>query len=554
MRRLSFMGLVVALITTILGVVGIQPANAATQVTSQSSASQADQTKPSALRVSVPNGTEVLEFKTDTAAKTARATAQAVDGTGYTKDCQSSVVDTPDGTVVKGCLYSETSVDATVKAHTRAKIEGKTQLSYVNPHAQPWSKVKAKRCQMIYIPKSWYSKGSPDQIRKRVRTFVKKHLSTVKGQKCVRLKHGSWWFNAGKEGKRKIPVLTMVQGHYSLFVQNSDTGVLEHKGELRLSGVFVIVCDNDWIWFAVYYIPYTDVIWVKSEDEVIENAEMESESAGAISLSGTKVCPAGTINWSLLLSTSTKGSAFAQLKMYVIAAMAGPGWAEAKAAAVADARGNAQAVSMGEIKIACGGGTQPPQYSAPTIDVSPMACVVNGGTTNASITVSNPNGIADTVKVTYRGQVYTKSIAAHGQVTFTFPNQGVGSWPGTALLVNADKSSSFTITAEACPVIPGTIDMMENVNDVVWGNTRTIRVTGTVPGGQTATLKSYADIGSIAPSDQSMTVTGDFDVLVHYTAPTEGSSDTVTVKLFSSGGVKWDEKSDSFALGRPATP
>jgi hypothetical protein len=116
-----------------------------------------------------------------------------------------------------------------------------------------------------------------------------------------------------------------------------------------------------------------------------------------------------------------------------------------------------------------------------------------------------------------------------------------------------DDNGNGTVEPAECKH-PGTIDMMEDVNDVVYGNSRTIRVTGTIPDGQAATLKSYAGIGTIAPSDQVKQVSGSFDILIRYTAPTEGTSDTVTVKLYSPQGVLWDQKSDSFGLGRPVTP
>lgn len=119
---------------------------------------------------------------------------------------------------------------------------------------------------------------------------------------------------------------------------------------------------------------------------------------------------------------------------------------------------------------------------------------------------------------------------------------------------NAEGNAEASCTNTTPPTPTGEIGSLQNINDVTWGNVITIRVTGTVPDGETATLKSSADIGTIADSDASISVTGNFDVKLHYTAPTEGSSDTVTVKLYSAKGVKWDEKSDSFALGRPTTP
>ena len=76
MKRMSFMGLVVALIATIFG---FAPANAATQVTSQSSASQADQTKdPRTINYTTRKGVEVNAVQT----KAASATATTDGGTG----------------------------------------------------------------------------------------------------------------------------------------------------------------------------------------------------------------------------------------------------------------------------------------------------------------------------------------------------------------------------------------------------------------------------------------------------------------------------------------
>lgn len=142
---------------------------------------------------------------------------------------------------------------------------------------------------------------------------------------------------------------------------------------------------------------------------------------------------------------------------------------------------------------------------------------------------------------------------ASSSIRMTVRNQAEAEVKAEAAAKAKAKAEAQAVCTETAPPT-GEIGSLENINDVVWGNAITIRVTGTVPDGETATLKSSADIGTIADSDASISVTGNFDVKLHYTAPTEGSSDTVTVKLYSSKGVKWDEKSDSFTLGRPATP
>jgi len=121
------------------------------------------------------------------------------------------------------------------------------------------------------------------------------------------------------------------------------------------------------------------------------------------------------------------------------------------------------------------------------------------------------------------------------------------------------RASAFTkATSEAsakatCSDTPqdnsGSIVEVEDVNDVLYGNSRTWRIRGIVPEGQKATLRVSARIGALPESDKVIPLSaGPFDISVHYTAPTEGSSDTLTAKLFGSDGVKDDEKSDTFEL------
>ena len=109
---------------------------------------------------------------------------------------------------------------------------------------------------------------------------------------------------------------------------------------------------------------------------------------------------------------------------------------------------------------------------------------------------------------------------------------------------------------------PGSIVSLEQPNDVVWCNARTIEVRGRVPDGQVGVLQITAQIGTVSfnplscgANDQvavkKQNVTGEFAVKFWYLAPTEGASDTVKVYLFSKGGVKEDEASVSFGLTKP---
>lgn len=130
--------------------------------------------------------------------------------------------------------------------------------------------------------------------------------------------------------------------------------------------------------------------------------------------------------------------------------------------------------------------------------------------------------------------------------------------------VRATAFAKATSTASAKAVCkdtpevekPGSIVEVEDVNDVLYGNTRTWRVRGVIPEGQTATLRVSARIGTVRESDKMIHLAaGPFDIAVQYTAPTEGTSDTLTAALFGSDGVKDDEKSDTFDLrSNPVDP
>ena len=214
-----------------------------------------------------------------------------------------------------------------------------------------------------------------------------------------------------------------------------------------------------------------------------------------------------------------------------------------------------KATSQASAKAVCTDNPPPPSYDQPDVNVTPVACVNPGQTRDVTVTVSNPNDSADTARLTYRGQTTEKSVAANGQVTFTFANQAQGTYNGNVLLVTAVKSAGFSVTVEACPPPvenPPTIISVEQPNDVLVNNSRTIRVRGSVPQGDTAVLSGSAQFGTIT-SGASQSVSGSFDITVTYVAPSEvpaGGNDTVSFQLISSNGQK-DTKSVTFEI-RPA--
>jgi|GEM_PF-4584423 hypothetical protein len=247
----------------------------------------------------------------------------------------------------------------------------------------------------------------------------------------------------------------------------------------------------------------------------------------------------GSASYSLLVKGKTQVDAEGEI---VKVANRQEAHVDAAAAAIASVKADLSAEFTG-----CD--TPPATYESPTVDVTPMACVNPGQTRDVTVTVSNPNNIADTARLTYRGQTSDKAITANGQVTFTFANQAAGTYNGSALLVTAGKSQSFTVTVAECMLQPGSIVEVTDVNDVRYGQTYNWRIRGIVPNGQTATLRVSARIGTVRESDKTISLgAGAFDITVVYTAPTEGSSDTLTAGLFGSDGVKDDEKSDTFQL------
>jgi hypothetical protein len=218
------------------------------------------------------------------------------------------------------------------------------------------------------------------------------------------------------------------------------------------------------------------------------------------------------------------------------------------------AEAEAKAKAMVKIDIKCGGTTVQP----PAISAFAEACVQQGQHSGVvDFTVVNNDSKAHDANVTISaqgiaGQTLSQVPGNGGTKSGKFTGLAVGSYTLTATMPDLGLSATTQVTVNECAVIPGSIVSIEQPNDVLYGNTRTIKVTGTVPAGQpNETLKSTCNIGSIATADQSVSVSGDFTVQLHYTAPTEGTSDTCTVKLFSSTGHLDDQGSVTFALTKP---
>lgn len=261
-----------------------------------------------------------------------------------------------------------------------------------------------------------------------------------------------------------------------------------------------------------------------------------------------KVCGEDTIDTTMTAHASASASVLLQL------AYKAHGQAQSfKESLRLYLQGSAEASTSVQVFIQC---NSTPSYTAPSVSASARACVQPGDTNGGIVDVvgNNPNSVAAPGSIVFDGRPAQDvgTVAAGGSASANFGYVFPGTYQVTFTLgAPVNKSATTTVTVNECQVTPGSIVSVEQPNDVLYGNTRTIKVTGVVPSGQVETLKSFANIGSIASADQSITVSGDFTVYVHYTAPTEGSSDTFTVKLFSSSGHLDDQKSVTFGLTAP---
>ena len=204
----------------------------------------------------------------------------------------------------------------------------------------------------------------------------------------------------------------------------------------------------------------------------------------------------------------------------------------------------------------------PVTYETPSVDVSPIACINPGEKRDVTVTASNPNNVADTARLTFRGQTTEKAIAAHGQTTFTFTGVGAGSYSGTALLVTAGKSKSFTVTVENCPPVeyPAPMFMQfREFNDFyksLPGTPVTMDhcVTVDFPEGHSGEVFWTAELGSFATPRKA--AQDGVQVCSTYTAPSEAGHDTITVTATDSvSGKSVTKTSRAFVIKEwPAIP
>lgn len=352
------------------------------------------------------------------------------------------------------------TASAKINSTTRVTINGAHQVSWQRPSKYKNIRLTKRNVQRAPVVRVDMSFSSAKLYRKS------------RGAKFVRVV--GTWRNTGRYGNITAGFPTTARQPGMLMVFNSKTRKYEHGYTLKYPSAVkktdlvkfytsvkvagkwrrvavVVSCFNDF--FGKVQKTFRSVVQYVLEGDVIEEAEVSAQADANAKATASGSCPDGT-TVTAEATASASASAMAKIRYRIKYRLTS--WntkkaeliTQVKASAEADAKASAEA----KISIECG--ENPPTYETPSVDVSPVACVEPGQTRNVTVTVSNPNDIADTARVTYRGQTSEKAIAAHGQVTFTYANQAAGTYSGTALLVNASKSKSFTVTVEECDTPP----------------------------------------------------------------------------------------------------
>lgn len=107
------------------------------------------------------------------------------------------------------------------------------------------------------------------------------------------------------------------------------------------------------------------------------------------------------------------------------------------------------------------------EAEAPTVSVQARACVNPGEATGIiDVVVGNPNDTADTAVVTVGSQTKTVSVAANSTANLAFTGYAPGTYSVTAMLQQAGKSASTTVTVNECDVPPPPVDNAPQISCV----------------------------------------------------------------------------------------
>ena len=344
---------------------------------------------------------------------------------------------------IESVSYSDAAASANVTKEERALIDGATQLTWWYPNHN----IKVSKRSVRNAP---HIKVRYTRCANQSKSIAKQ----ARGKSIVVAMPGSVICNTGKNGN--------IIGGFKWTVKRP--AVLKWNRSLRLYQHVYNVYGSAWKVSKMTLVKtcgnrmgghvdhmYNQVVQVRYESDVQLDIAIEANASVKAKVEASLQCASGKLYGYAEASASATASATIRVKSGVKVSATNAKKIELLNQVNASAKAKAEAEAKAKITLTC---TDTPTYEAPSVDVTPVACVEPGQTRDVTITVSNPNGSADTARVTYRGQTSEKAIAAHGQATFTFANQAAGTYSGTALLVNANKSKSFTVTVEECEVPP----------------------------------------------------------------------------------------------------
>lgn len=461
---------------------------------------------------------------------------------GFTPAQADDVSATVDASSIVFGSINEKATVSTVNA-AGVTVNGMPVVAYVNSNPKHWNPAKA-----LKVP------------------FVKNYWAGVRSGKPFRLHHAQKFPDtyvgmSSDMTEHDVALTNHVKHAWQLFDFKA--------GEVRNRGFFT---GKKWVGDCANPKPtgpptttIDQVVVVKQRNSMKVSIEGSLELSASVSGMVSVDCgnSSATAQFTASAEAALSGSATVTARTRQEAILKGEG--ELKAMLREDAKlklkGDAVLKLEGSATATCTN-TQPPTYTAPDVSATPSACVEQGKETGyIDVAVTNPNTLA------LPGHTYLNGgspfdlgniTAGGGSATHRYPGLAAGTYSVKGTLTLPDGtvlSDTMSVVVPKCDTPtqnPPSITEVEQPNDVLVNNSRTIRVRGFVPAGQTATLNATAQYGTIK-SGSTTSVTGQFDVTVTYEAPSEvpaGGNDTVTFMVINSSGQK-DIKSVTFQI-RPA--
>lgn len=489
-----------------------------------------------------------------------------------------------DSVTVESVSYAETSAKANVKTEALAVIDGATQLTWEEPnHTVKVTAKQLKKAVRIKVNATGANSSKvvfKTAVRKLMKTKKMSRNEAVKASRVVILKAGSCVRNRGRlnnlprgfEWCPDVPVVLKYDTksdqyrHSHSLLTASNLAALKQKlasedrldelevvGTVKIGGVTYYIVKWCLNYIGGDVVMLVKVVQVRFVHNLLVDVELESSVDVSATVKASLQCPSGTLYGEASASASGYAAASIRVKMKDKDASVEAEKSRILAEARIKAKTAASAAAQAKVKLECGSTPPPPPvYQAPSVSGQAKACVKPGQQTGV-ITASgvNPNDVAAPGTLTIGGQTKQFASVGAGQtVTWDFSGFAPGNYQGTFTLGSPiNKSATFSVTVAECVYQNGSILEVVDVNDVRYGSDYYWRIRGMVPDGQSAVLRVSSIRGTVRESDKSIQLgSGAFDVTIKYTAPSEGSSDTLTAKLFGPDGVLDDEKSDTFDL------